>query len=366
VAGNLIKRKSKIAWLLLVAAHISFAQVENNNIVNRSSLVLDADYSSSSTNQATVEWSCVNKALTKKCIDYHNDQWFSFSVPQPGKYFLNISAQACRDGRGVQAIVIEGNPCEISTYKILQCIPKISQHDVFIELDSLKPDLQYLVNIDGFLGDYCNFNIQLSSRHSGLSLAFKNLDTLNLSVARSREIVTLNWNTPQAMANEIVSFEIYRSSKGSNRSSYINRVPIALNSVGQAQTQYSLNDTLSAQGTYSYAVLGLFKDGQNQLLDQKVVSFYSERPAPRTLYVQLNYKKGTKLQILLLDKKRDKVLKQSSLDFKKEHDTHQRIYVDDYLDRGIQTFIVRVVNLKTQEKVDYEFVLSTEGKMVRK
>jgi len=351
---------------LAFATHLSVAQVSNNNIEHRSILMLDAYYTSSSTHEATVEWSCINKALTKKCIDYHNDQWFAFSVPKAGTYFINISAQACRDTRGVQAIVIEGNPCEINTYKILQCIPKITQHDVFIALDSIKPNLQYLVNIDGFLGDYCNFNIQLSSRPAGLPLSFKSLDTLNLSLDRSHEMVTLQWTTPQSLVNEIETFEIHRSSKGSNRSAFMGSVPVTLNSVGLAQTRYSFIDTLTAEGTYSYEVIGLFKSGENQLLDQRVVSFYSERPPPLALYVLLDFKKGTELQILVLDKKRDKVLKQSSFEFNKVHDAHQRIYVDDYVHRGIQTFIVRVINLKTRHKTDYEFVLSKEGKMIRK
>ena len=54
----------------------------------------------------------INKALTNKCVIYHNDQGY----------------------KGIQAIIIEGNPCEAATYKILHCIPQISQHDVYIEL----------------------------------------------------------------------------------------------------------------------------------------------------------------------------------------------------------------------------------------
>jgi hypothetical protein len=49
------------------------AQVENNNIISRSELIVDGDWIHSTTANNSVEWSCVNKALTNKCLVYHND-----------------------------------------------------------------------------------------------------------------------------------------------------------------------------------------------------------------------------------------------------------------------------------------------------
>ena len=97
------------------------AQVSNNSIDKRLGLVLDANPIASTTAESSVEWNCINKSLTSKCLVYHNDQWFDFVVDKAGRYFLNVSAQQCRERQGVQAIVIEGNPCEnknISNFKL--------------------------------------------------------------------------------------------------------------------------------------------------------------------------------------------------------------------------------------------------------
>jgi hypothetical protein len=117
----------------------------------------------------------------------------------------------CRDFRGIQVVVIEGNPCEIKSYRILQCIPKINQDDVFIELDSLKGGMQYLVNIDGFLGDFCEFKIQLSKALRGLPRVVENLDTLGMQASLQGREVTIRWSVHESVAEEIMSFAIYRS-----------------------------------------------------------------------------------------------------------------------------------------------------------
>src|SRR5688572_29456322 len=126
--------------LLFFRLTISFTisgQVSNNSISSRTELILDAPGTHSTTANSSVEWECVNKSLTNKCLIYHNDQWFHFTPQANGKFFLNISSQQCRDLQGIQVVVIEGNPCEVKTYRILKCIPKVFQDDVFIELDSL-------------------------------------------------------------------------------------------------------------------------------------------------------------------------------------------------------------------------------------
>ncbi len=356
-----------VSLLIVLLTFRCNAQVVNDGIKERSELILDGDYTSSSTNHATVEWACVNKALTRKCIDYHNDQWFSFKVSASGKYFLNVSSQACRDARGIQAIVIEGNPCEIKTYKILQCIPQIRQQDVYIELDSIKANQHYLVNIDGFLGDFCTFNIQLSTNAKGLALKSKNLDTLDFTTHQSDKVVSLKWKVDQLLANELRDFEILRTYKRNLKPTLIGIIPVDHNALGTSIMDYSLEDTLSASGTYTYEILGIFKGGEKEILSQEMVKFYPE-VKPRkviTLDVSLDYKKGTPIILSLLDKERNSVLKKSYFKFNKMYDSSQRIPVDMYVDMGIRKFVVRCVNLKTQREINYEFEVE-EDDVIRK
>ena len=193
-------------YIGLISQNIANAQVVNDNISNGSRLILDSASIYSSTDEASVEWQCINKALTNKCLIYHNDQWFTFNVKSDGSYYLNISSQNCRDSRGIQAIVIEGDPCQVATYKIPYCIPRISQQNVFIELDGIRSNTRYLVNIDGIVGDFCDFNIQLSSRPAGLSGFARNLDTLKLSSSNYKNIVTLRWTLPKTYNDNIDAF----------------------------------------------------------------------------------------------------------------------------------------------------------------
>ena len=361
-------RMTKLTLWIILLPLFSVAQAINDGIMARTELILDAAYTTSSTNYATVEWACINKALTRKCIDYHNDQWFTFKVSAPGKYYLNISSQACRDTRGIQAIVIEGNPCEIKTYKILQCIPQIRQQDIFIELDSIKANEHYLVNIDGFLGDFCTFNIQFSSTPKGLAWYAKSLDKVKVSTHQSDRLVALKWEASQTLANEIVSFEILRTYSHNLKSVSVGIIPIELNALGTAVTSYSLVDTLLVAGTYTYEILGIFDGGKKEILRQQIITFYPEAKPPKALTVDvlLDYKKGTPVMVLLLDKVRNKVLKKSSFDFNKMYDGYQRIPVDMYVAMNIRNFVVKCVNLKTQVEVNYEFEVTEHGEVIRK
>ena len=351
----------------LISQNASFAQVVNDNITNRSLLVLDSVSIQSSTNEATVEWNCINKALTNKCLIYHNDQWFTFSVRRQGIYYLNLSSQNCRDAKGIQAIVIEGNPCEVTNYKILHCIPRISQQDVFIELENVLPNKRYLVNIDGFLGDYCNFNIQLSSNPAGLGHLARNLDTLNLSSSTDQNIVTLHWTLPQTYKDNIDAFEIYRCAKGSPRFEMIGNLSPEFNTLGTAQSSYAFIDTLTSESTYTYEVVGLLNSGIKEILDQDTVNFYRRNnKLSQTLDVSLDFREGTDVRILLMDKNEDRILRQSAFAFRKVQDHNQRIYVGNYIEMGIRSFLVRIVSGKAYNVTDYEFVVLEDGSITRR
>lgn len=358
-----------VVWFIARLSSLpTTAQIVNDGIQNRSELILDGDYISSSTNYNSVEWACVNKAMTHKCIEYHNDQWFTFSVPASGKYYLNISSQVCRDARGIQALILEGNPCEIKTYKVLQCIAQIRQQDIFIELDSIKSNEKYLVNIDGFLGDFCTFNIQLSSKPGGLNLHAENLDTLKFTTHLMDKMVTLEWEVEQRMANELKGFEIQRRYNRNLKPAVIGNVWIERNALGTAQVKYSLSDTVSTDGMYYYDILGIFDDGVKEILSQQILKFYSP-PKPRpllTLDVSLDYKKGTPVLVLVMNKGNGKLLKKLSFEFNKMYNAEYSIPVEMYAAMGIRIFLVRCVNQRTHEEIDYAFEITENNEVLRK
>jgi hypothetical protein len=345
-------------YIVLCCAGTSKAQVTNNNIQDGSVLVQDAAYTKSSTSHATVEWDCINKslkALTHKCLIYHNDQWFMFRVNQPGKYYLNIASLACRDARGIQAIILQGNPCTTKQYKILTCIPKIEGDDVFIEIDSLTAENDYFVNIDGFLGDFCKFEIQLSSNPKGFLYTSKSLDTLSLKIAVTGKVVDLHWTASELLLQSLERFEVYRKRKGEAALHIAEFAPV-LNAAGKYITNYSAMDALSAAGIYTYDVVAVYKDSYlKEVLDRQTITYRPSENHDPFLHVSLDYKTGTKIQLMLVDEMRDVVLKQNTFVFDAKRDTQQKIYIGDYLNKGINNFLVISTNLKTFEKRVYKF-----------
>lgn len=345
-----------------------FSQVANNNIENRMELKLDSGYILSSTDHATVEWMCINKALTNKCLAYHNDQWFTFTVPQAGRYYLNVSPQTCKQNFGIQAIVIEGNPCDVKTYRILRCIAKIRQQDVYIVLDSLTTNQPYLVNIDGFLGDICDFGIQLSSRGEGLPYDAKSGAVLGFSAIPDKGIVALKWALPPEADKDLMDFEVYRSSQKHTKPTLIRRVPLERNTAGLTRRNYSIIDSLPGKDAYTYEIVGVFQHMRKEILDQQAITFYEAQRSTdeQSIHLNLDYKNGTQLQILLMDEMRDQVLSQLSFTFNRALDQHQKIYVGPHLERGVRSFLVSVINLKRRQRTNYRYVVLENGSIVKK
>lgn len=348
---------------LLCYAAASMAQVTNNNIKDGSVLTLDAVPIQSSTAHATVEWDCINRslrALTNKCLIYHNDQWFTFHVNQSRKYYLNIASLACRDARGIQAIILQGNPCTTKQYQILKCIPKIQGDDVFIELDSLLAGNDYVVNIDGFLGDFCQFEIQFSSTPKGFLYTSESLDTLSLNVKVTGKVVDLHWTASEPLLQVLERFEVYRKQKDEAALQVAIIAPV-LNTVGKYITNYSIVDALSEAGIYTYEVVAIYKDSQvKEVLDRQSVTYRPSENSDPFLHVSLDYKTGTKIQLMLVDEIRDVVLKQNSFVFDAKRDQQQKIYIGNYLDKGINHFLVVSTNLKTFEKRVYKFAVTSK------
>jgi len=332
-SGILSKILSVICFVS--ACYCATAQVSNNNIKDRTELILDANPVHSNTANSSVEWDCVNKSLTNKCLIYHNDQWFHFTPHTNGKFFLNISSQQCRDLRGIQAIVIEGNPCEVKTYRILQCISKIHQDDVFIELDSLKSGMQYLVNIDGFLGDFCQFEIR--------------------------------WSIPEVLTDEIRNFKIFRLGKGEQKSTLIKELPLRANALGDYDHEYSIDDSLSIPNAYTYRIFGIQKNSEYPfLLDEKEIAYYDRNKAPAELktwvYIPLKLKGGSPYQVLVFNRVDYSLLRKYAGEFDEAKDSTFEMNLHEFIKAGVKEFIILASEVNSNQPK--EFYFQFDGKRI--
>jgi hypothetical protein len=342
---NGVRRVSLICYLLL-AAISSIGQVSNNSIYNKSELALDVSIASSTANN-TVEWDCINKSLTQKCLVYHNDQWFHFTPEISGKLYLNISAQACRNLRGIQMIVIEGNPCEIQTYRILKCIPQIFQDDVFVELDSLKAKTLYLVNIDGYLGDFCKFNIELNKIPNGLPVIAGNNKLIKLTGTTENETVVLRWYASQPQLDSIGSFEIYRRSGNDLKSQLVMNANVYSNALGNRNENYMYTDSLHRDGEYCYRIIGISKTTKSRTqLDEVTVDFQPERDF--TASVPLSFSKKGTLKITIMNPDdNNMILKVSEYEYLRP--STLSVALSEYVRWGVKRFWIKIRNEETKE-----------------
>jgi hypothetical protein len=270
---------------LCVCFVAAYSQASNDEIRNRIELTLDQSRLTSTTKNSKVEWSCINKKLTQKCLIYHNDQWFSIKPDREGALYINISNQLCSDRYGVQMVVIEGDPCKTETYRLKKCIAFTDQSNFFVKLDSLKSNIEYLINIDGYLGDQCQFDIEFSSDFKGIPAEAASSNSIALSKTQMDSIVHFHWAVHDSLTFLLQRFELYRKKSGDKKASKIALAAI-YNAYGALQKEYTLSDTLHGDGDYQYRLYGRTKDDL-MLLYSDMISF--RKPSPKYFRRSVEY-----------------------------------------------------------------------------
>jgi hypothetical protein len=358
-----------ISLVLLFGANTTHAQVSNNNIEGRLQLEFNKPLHSS-TAGADVQWKCINKALTNKCLVYHNDQWFSFRTGESGIFFLNIASQKCRDKQGVQLIIIEGNPCEVESYKILQCIPQIRTEDVFVELGNLKTNTEYLINVDGFLGDYCEFDLELSDRPKGLPRQPQNLDALKIESRMENKIVSMDWTIDENMAKELTTFRIVRQ-LNRQRAEVVGEISMGRNAYGLGSNKYQFTDTLESMGNYRYDIYGIRgSDDMPVLLSERKFTVETKKINPpenrivKVLPVRMNFKEDAKFQLRLYNYDGDELLWKHSGESQGEGELFM-IDPQPYVQYGLRKFQLLVLDAAGNKIEEIYFRVDGNGNVVR-
>jgi hypothetical protein len=352
---NLRIRFAVLAPLWLIGAK-GYGQVPNDNVAARIELPVDQAPLSSNTSHCTVEWQCIGKKLAGNCVDFHNDQWFWFRTSRAGKYYVNLSNQRCRDRKGLQLMVIDGVPCKTDTYRVLQCISLANQDDVYPELDLALAGHPYLLNVDGYLGDFCGFEIQVSQTPRGLPLAAVDSFPVAVSGEKRENRLTVRWQLPPALADQVTGFEVYRWFAKLPTSALLATLPAAFSSRGGDQLEYQIEDTLREEGRYQYRVFAITGDSSRMVLGQHW-EVYQKQPsaadeAAHNLLLKLDCKPDTPLQILIIDALTDRVLK--NIDFTCTGKP-LTVDVDKFRQQGIYRYKVRVINLKNRHANEYYF-----------
>jgi len=297
----------------LISSIVLQAQVSNNNISSLIKLELHAPPFASHTQHNTVEWNCINKKLTEKCLVYHNDQWFSFSPKDDKTVYLNVGKQVCKNKYGVQVLVLRGNPCEKLSYELIHCESFTNQSDTFIALKNLNVNETYLINIDGFLGDLCSFEIAISDKPEGLPIASqtKYVNT-QLKIENQQGIVEIRWSLPELLQDSVASFEIVRMKTGDKKPTEVKRVSALGNAAGTYQSQYVVNDSLPEFGRYQYKIYAVSpQENQFWLLAEEQFNYNDIRDFI-PLIISNVFKDNENVTLTIYDETSGKLLKHNN------------------------------------------------------
>jgi hypothetical protein len=342
--------KLSMTGVLLLLLFAARAQVANDNIENRRQLRAEETITSSTVG-CTVQPSCVDERLTGKCIEYHNDQWFEFRPLRAGTYYVNIGGQRCRDVRGVQLVVLTGTPCEPATYRVLSCTSLGTQDDLFIALPNLQAGQPYLLDVDGYLKDYCSFTLQVSGDARGLPAT--PVPAVPATALGTSRIIELSWKVPDTLSAALTHCRVLRREQRGFRTVEIRRVPLVHTTYGTRQASYTLTDTLPGVGQYLYQVVAE-SDGLGSpptLLKQQWVGYSKLRPVMPgsidggTSFLDLplsRYPRGAYLTFILTNPQNGNLLRSISLTNEPSEARRGRLYAQPWHDAGLRQVAVDV------------------------
>jgi len=339
--------RTNILFALFLFCSLPLAgQTPNDNMASAEELILN-QFVNSKTHGNTVEARCVDEKLTGKCIDYHNDQWYTFHNDSLRTFYINISGQECRDLRGVQLVVLTGELCNPSTYTIYDCVSLATQDDIFVEIKHLEPNQQYWLNVDGYLHDYCSFFIEVSDKPKGLSA--QKYDVLESASENALNVINLQWTIPDSLAGKAKYMMIKRRPMRAFRFDSIGYEPVQYNAYGSMMPTYQYSDTLLLPGEYIYR-LGLTLEYGKKLFiadySIDVPSAYNQTANQIMMTLPLDYENHSPLQLLFINPENGMVMDQLNISFDPKKHSRFSFYVNKYRDHGLKYLEVRVINEK--------------------
>jgi hypothetical protein len=321
--------------LLFIFVLLSFsdltAQVSNDHASNAVRLIVDSAFYRSDTKNCTLEDSCLNRKLTAKCLVYHNDQWFTFATTNATEYYLSVKNQNCRDVNGVQVLLIDGCICKPSTYEAIECASLATQDDIYITLKNLKKNHSYIINLDGYLNDFCEFEIGVTTTLPAFALIPIEKKT-DLEATRRNGKVCFSWHLNEEMESlKIVDFEIDRRFEIDKKFISIGKLPVERSVNGKFKTDYQYCDTINRKGQYSYKVIGIGNEGQKYLLGEHGV--FSTPIVPKNNFLlELPCKNNTAVSISVFNWENQQLLGKIPVNY---YEGNSTINVDSFFQIGI-------------------------------
>lgn len=345
-----------LTFLLFYCCSVS-AQSVNDSIAHVLPLEIGLPHTSNTTHN-TVEWPCVDESLTGKCIEYHNDQWFTFNSGTHNSLYLNVYDQQCRQLRGIQAVVIAGEACAPETYTVLACISLETQDDVHHQLSGLTPHQNYLLNIDGYLHDFCTFNVELSTKPKGRSL--QQLQGISAKGSIDKAQILLEWTlAADTLQHKLLNFEIQKRVDTASRFTIVHQQEVKLDSRGFVQKSYAYTEVAPARRNIDYLITATDLAGRKWLVKSFSFSADTETAEPEKSWIRIpiGFRHKAPLRILIWDQHTGKLLRKTTLTHDKKKSPELTLSPALLKKQGVRAIMVEIIHEKTKEKQQHRFQL---------
>ncbi|MEM1409100.1 MAG: hypothetical protein AAGG59_20105, partial [Bacteroidota bacterium] len=258
---------------------------------------------------------------------------------------------SCRDLRGVQLVIFSGELCQPETYNLIDCISLATQDDIYIELKGLTIGKIYWLNVDGYLHDFCTYDLEVGHLPKGFST--ERVDLLEeVSFVEDKNQITLSWKLPDSLAHLYSETQVFRRSKTQFKHEHIADVPFQINAYGSMQTDYSYTDVVFEPGTYHYRLALRLNNGKMAVLDQ--MSWTVQASSLSKVNLDLDYEYDDVLEVAITDADTRKKLDSFELIYKPREHRSFPIYTTKYA-KGSNTLEVRIYN-KDNDHTVYHYI----------
>lgn len=260
-----------------------------------------------------------------------NDLWFSFTtIPNAEYYEVTIAMAWCNTPAGLQAMVIQSEDCNASKFVYRACSNKINTDTIKLFVHAENPGLRHLIWVDGYDGNFCEFDISLKATGplSPTDYRFLRFDydlaptpTDHLptpSIAFQNNVAVIRWD-----ANSLDPVALYlveqlpdlENMPEAGRYAKVVGIVDPNTLVGNGETFYEFEDYISdyLSGTpLRYRIVQVMPDGSREaseiltVVPQVIESFFAEPVKPGKVQGEytvryLNHKKGQDLRLKVLD-----------------------------------------------------------------
>ena len=241
-------------------------------------------------------------------------------------------------------MVFTGKLCKTESYNIVSCNSPATAEDFYYKVSRPIPGIAYFMIIDGYLGDFCDFTIDVSDKANGLPIEKKEPLALG-AIEETEGIVELRW-AYQPDTADVSQFSVIRTGKTDVKQ---RQFPLAANSRGGVTSEYLMKDTLTEYGTYAYDVYLVDRNGEHHLYfhQEAVLKEALPKREDTTVFFPFPVKKKTSLQVTITDAITKRVLHNRFVENYKLEGLYYNF--QEQMNRGLYFFEVRIYDYRSQQ-----------------